>query len=142
MGKCDCYRERNVTRYNGIFGMQNSLEGYCVGTKECEVCNCGADESKCNFYPEKRKKAKKMLNTAEMWIVANEDGKTYIVNQGTIAYSKQKGLFYTDDNRPCKLRNFYDWELDAFFSLEWEEMPEKTMTREEAEKQLGVKIVD
>ena len=29
----------------------------CRGTKECDVCSCGGDESKCDFYPEKREKA-------------------------------------------------------------------------------------
>ena len=25
----------------------------CSGTKEVDVCNCGGDRSKCDFYPEK-----------------------------------------------------------------------------------------
>lgn len=29
----------------------------CWGTKEMEECSCGGDESKCNFYPDKRVKA-------------------------------------------------------------------------------------
>lgn len=28
----------------------------CFGTKDREYCNCGGDESKCDFYPEKRNK--------------------------------------------------------------------------------------
>lgn len=31
--------------------------GVCWGTKECEACSCGGDESKCDFYEDKRKKA-------------------------------------------------------------------------------------
>lgn len=27
----------------------------CWGTKECEECSCGGDETKCTFYPEKRR---------------------------------------------------------------------------------------
>lgn len=34
-------------------------EGRCWGTKECEPCNCDGDETKCDFYPENRKRAKK-----------------------------------------------------------------------------------
>lgn len=41
MSKCDYYRF-----------------GECWGTRERDRCNCGGDESKCNFYPEKREKAK------------------------------------------------------------------------------------
>lgn len=26
----------------------------CGGTKEVDLCNCGGDRSKCDFYPEKR----------------------------------------------------------------------------------------
>ena len=141
MKKCDCYRERSVTFYNGIFGMQNYLEGYCVGTKECDACNCGGDESKCDFYPEKRKKNEKMLNTAEMWLKAQENNKTYLVEQGTVAYSKSKGLFYVSDHSLCDLINFKEWSINDFFNLKWAEIPEKTMTRTEAEKQLGIKIV-
>lgn len=45
---CKCYHaERN------FFGKI----GVCWGTKECEACSCGGDESKCDFYEDKRKKA-------------------------------------------------------------------------------------
>lgn len=44
MARCDCYH-------------QHGLKFLCYGTKEMEECSCGGDESKCNFYPEKRKQA-------------------------------------------------------------------------------------
>ena len=31
---------------------------YCTDTKECDVCKCGGDLSKCDFYPKNREKAK------------------------------------------------------------------------------------
>lgn len=31
--------------------------GECWGTKEKENCKCGGEESKCDFYPEKREAA-------------------------------------------------------------------------------------
>ena len=31
--------------------------GVCWGTKDCEACSCGGNESKCDFYEDKRKKA-------------------------------------------------------------------------------------
>ena len=49
--ECDCYR-----RYPDILG---ETIGRCLGTKDIETCDCGGDESKCDFYPERRKKSKK-----------------------------------------------------------------------------------
>ena len=45
---CKCYHaERNFLGKIGV----------CWGTKECEACSCGGDESKCDFYPEVRKRS-------------------------------------------------------------------------------------
>lgn len=49
--ECNCYRQY-------IDSLGKSF-GRCLGTKEIEICNCGGDESKCDFYPERRKKSKK-----------------------------------------------------------------------------------
>lgn len=48
--ECDCYRQY-IDRLGKSFGR-------CLGTKEIEQCDCGGDESKCDFYPERRKKSK------------------------------------------------------------------------------------
>ena len=121
---CDSY-----TTYSG--------ESRCLGTKEIDRCGCEGDESKCDFYPEKRKVAQKTLNTAEMWLKAQEDGKTYIVKQQTLCYSKQRGLFHATN---CH-SNFNNFTLDKFLSLEWTEMREEIMTKAEAEKKYGIRIV-
>lgn len=127
---CDSY-----TTYSG--------ESRCLGTKEIDRCNCGGDESKCDFYPEKRKAAEKMLNTAEMWLKAQEDGKTYIVKQQTLCYSKQRGLFYSTDLTPYNnLSNFANFTIDRLLSLEWQEMQKEIMTKVEAETKFGIRIVD
>lgn len=64
MEKCECYHEgpKLITKPH-IFGSSPSLEiiGRCHGTKEREECTCGGDESKCDFYPEKRKAAKEKV---------------------------------------------------------------------------------
>ena len=133
MGQCNCY---NV-RIDRIYGNETKY-GVCLGTKEVDRCNCGGDESKCDFYPEKRKAAEKTLNTAEMWLKAQEDGKTYIVKQQTLCYSKQRGLFHATN---CH-SNFNNFTLDKFLSLEWTEMSETIMTKAEAEKKFGIRIVD
>ena len=49
--ECDCYGQ-----YIDCLGKSF---GRCLGTKEIETCDCGGDESKCDFYPERRKKSKK-----------------------------------------------------------------------------------
>ena len=133
MGQCNCY---NV-RIDRIYGNEMKY-GVCLGTKEIDRCNCGGDESKCDFYLEKRKAAQKTLNTAEMWLKAQEDGKTYIVKQQTLCYSKQRGLFHATN---CH-SNFNNFTLDKFLSLEWTEMSETIMTKAEAEKKFGIRIVD
>ena len=130
---CDSY-----TTYSG--------ESRCLGTKEVDRCNCGGDESKCDFYPEKRKAAEKMLNTAEMWLKAQEDGKIYECINGDIAYSKATGLVDKDNfNVVWQLSN---WDCDRAKALdnllggcEWREMPITIMTKHEAEVEFGIRIV-
>ena len=43
---CDCFEK----------GEKND---YCRGTREKDWCNCGGDESKCDFYNHARDKAKR-----------------------------------------------------------------------------------
>ena len=84
------------------------------------------------------------MNTAEMWLKAQEDGKTYECINGDMAYSKVYGLV-------CKYDFDEDWNLDAWkengakgidylLSCKWEEM-NNVMTIKEAEEKFGIKIV-
>ena len=62
MGKCDCYHvtEGRGYRYDTVTGkpIPHTYEyGICLGTKERERCSCDGDEVRCDFYPQKRKKA-------------------------------------------------------------------------------------
>lgn len=130
---CDSY-----TTYSG--------ESRCLGTKEQDRCSCDGDESKCDFYPEKRKAAEKKMNTAEMWLKAQEDGKIYECINGDIAYSKAMGLVDKDNfNVVWQLSN---WDCDRTKALdnllggcEWREMPITIMTKHEAEVEFGIRIV-
>lgn len=45
--KCECWDEVHP-------GWAYS-SGVCNGTKERDACDCGGDERKCDFYPERRK---------------------------------------------------------------------------------------
>lgn len=58
--KCDCYieEERIVNWYNP-FNYQTKTISICNGTKERDVCSCGGDINKCDFYPEIRAKERK-----------------------------------------------------------------------------------
>lgn len=65
--KCPHYRTRTVKHYlseyekgfyaalhNGIhIEYTDEEQPYCFGTKNCEVCHCGGDKRKCDFYPTK-----------------------------------------------------------------------------------------
>lgn len=42
---CSCYDDRQ--RYDG-------RRGICLGTRECDPCDCGGDIRQCDYYPEKR----------------------------------------------------------------------------------------
>lgn len=122
---CDSY-----TTYYG--------ESRCLGTKEVETCSCGGDESKCDFYPEKRKEDEKKMNTAEMWLKAQEDGKTYYSKEADALYSKEFGLVEEGDiSQKVSMGDFPTFE--HLMKSKWEEV--KVMTKAEAEKKYGIRIV-
>lgn len=149
---CDCYHS-----------LPNN-KGECWGTRERERCYCNGDERYCSYYPEKRNSAidaerkdenmskdmnkeKIALNTAEMWLKAQKNGKTYVSDYAM--YSKATGCVdrkfrniglglgaWATMNNEDKKR-----ELDHLMSAKWyEEVP--VMSRAEAESKLGVKIID
>ena len=133
MGQCDCY---NV-RIDRIYGNEMKY-GVCLGTKEIDRCNCGGDESKCDFCPEKRKKAEKLLNTAEMWLKAQEDGKIYYSEKADALYSKEFGLVEEEDiSQKVSMGDFPTFE--HLMQSEWEEV--KVMSKAEVEKKFGIRIV-
>ena len=141
MGQCNCYEIRlEPIETNSIF---QHTYGVCLGTKEIDRCSCDGDESKCDFYPEKRKAAEKKMNTAEMWLKAQEDGKTYISEPQTLCYSKYRGLFHVTDltsyNNLCIFNNT---TIDEFLGMRWQEMQQEIMTKLEAETKFGIRIVD
>ena len=134
MGQCDCY---NV-RIDRIYGNETKY-GVCLGTKEVDRCNCGGDEFKCDFYPEKRKVVEKKMNTAEMWLKAQEDGKTYYSKEADALYSKEFGLVEEGDiSQKVSMGDFPTFE--HLMKSKWEEV--KVMSKAEAEKKYGIRIVD
>ena len=70
MSKCDCYRVQAERRYFSDYDKgyaaaqgrylsdyEDTYKGVCLGTKESDVCDCGGDKSKCNFYERVRAEA-------------------------------------------------------------------------------------
>ena len=136
MGQCKCYEARlEPIETNSIF---QHTYGVCLGTREIDRCNCGGDESKCDFYPEKRKVAEKKMNTAEMWLKAQEYGKTYYSKDADALYSKEFGLVEEEDiSQKVSMDDFPT--IEYLMPSEWEEV--KVMSKAEAEKKYGIKIV-
>lgn len=138
MELCNCW-EQHTKYITGDNYCYTQTVGICNGTKEREECTCNGDVTKCNFYPEKRKK-NKIMNTAEMWIKAQEDGHCYEMimpqsNSDEIFYQKDEGLF-DGDNCPITLDNFENF--DDFMNEQWRL---RTMTKSEAEARFNIKIV-
>lgn len=134
MENCKCWeKEEVIMGYYHDYPMKK-VKQICNGTREREECSCDGDESKCNFYPDKRKESKSM-NTAEMWIKAQEDGKTYYCCD--VKYQKDIGLIEIATEEP--------WPLDAWTNLndlmneKWEVY--QTMTKSEAEAKFNIRIV-
>lgn len=83
------------------------------------------------------------MNTAEMWLKAQEDGKIYECIDGDMAYSKEYGLTDKFDfNDGWSLGAWGDRGadgLDDLLSCEWKEMV-NVMTISEAEERFNIRI--
>ena len=58
---CDKYHQtvtvlQSAAQYEAVCESWESCDHYaiCNGTKEREMCHCGGDVNKCDFYPKKR----------------------------------------------------------------------------------------
>lgn len=135
MEKCSCWNIKSaVTKWRNGTPIDVETVQYCNGTKEQEACSCGGDVSKCDFYPEKRKESKGM-NTAEMWLKAQEDGKTYY--WGDVKYQKDIGMVSIRGERPWSMSAWQSF--DYLMNGKWK--PYQTMTKSEAEAKFNIKIV-
>lgn len=122
MDKCECWG--NLLTWQ-----------YCNGASK--ICSCDGNKSKCDFYPEKRKESK--MNTAEMWLKARENGKTYKLADvtRTVYYRDGKGLF---DAKGYYVSIDHWCGIDTFMNEQWEEaIP--VLTKSEAEAKFNIKIV-
>lgn len=76
MSKCDCYHvEPEIHCFvdeNGVPIYESINVPRCCGTKESDVCDCGGDKSKCNFYERVRAEAAKEKNLSTSKDVLDE----------------------------------------------------------------------
>ena len=76
LSKCDCYHTQKKRRYtfHPITGNPIGHDvdvSVCYGTKEIDECHCGGDRTKCDFYADVRKAARKEQNTRK-WISTSD----------------------------------------------------------------------
>ena len=57
MNKCDCYHIQPTIKYKDDCIPFMAHDGVCWGTREQDICSCGGDRTKCDFYPEVRERA-------------------------------------------------------------------------------------
>lgn len=133
MNKCKYWHPIRTPYYS-------TCSGQCFSTKRMNYCKCNGNLEECDFFPEKRKENKTM-NTAEMYLQAKEDGKFYKIcstRGDPIFYQKDRGLIDEDE---C-LVSIQKWDcFDDLIEETWE-LCNNIMTRAEAERALGVKIID
>lgn len=113
--------------------------GFCVCIKHGRTaCSCDGNLANCDFYPEKRKETE-IMNTAEMWTQAQENGKTYQLIQENVMiyYRKDKGIFDSDGHHVAIDRL---GEIDTFMKRSWQETT-PVLTKSEAEAKFNIKIV-
>ena len=79
MSRCSCWHRESYRSYDQWHDCLREYErDVCWGTKEREECSCGGDESKCDFYPEKRDEKHKATKFTELM---NSDWKPVMSKQ-------------------------------------------------------------
>lgn len=125
MDKCSNYIERSWSnRY-----------GYCKATKNYGLCNCLGNVSECSYYPEKRNKK---MTTLDMMIEAKTNGKTY--RGDDMLYNAERG--FHDRLGKKWYGDAFNYLNDLFEIDTWQEDNTVYMTKSDAEKKYGIKIVD
>ncbi len=123
MEKCNCY----------INHPWSNKYGYCMGTKNRDLCTCQGDESNCDFYFGKEKK----MTTLDMMIEAMANGKTYRAND--LLYNTKLGFHNKIGNK--WQGSAFDY-LNTLFEIDkWQMDSTIYMTKSEAEEKYGIRIV-
>ena len=148
--KCEYWRSSSkIIGWDNDVPILDETYEYCIGTKEQEICKCKGDKNKCDFYPEKREeniitKNTNIKNTAEMWLDAQNTGKSYQSTNGNFIYQANKGLFYKATMKRCPLEMWdieEDNALNNLMKTEWKEC-KNILTKTEAENKYNIKIIE
>lgn len=129
---CNFYKQIHTT----YCGMPSILH-VCNGTKNRNECTCDGNEAMCDFYPERRYKSKNLLTTAEMWLAAQKDGETYVTDFLHTSYQKDEGFFVNDKYKYIDTPSLAEW-----MNKMWKKQEKRKLTKEQAEKEFDIKIVD
>ena len=105
---CKCYHaERNFLGKIGV----------CWGTKECEACLCGGEESKCDFYEDKREKATLKITNGDYmprWIPVTETPPRKVGDDGYNGYLVYaNGYYKVSDYTTDKFDNVPYFHVDG-----------------------------
>ena len=129
MEKCEYYKVKEFE------------QPICANHKYHLECNCGGDRKKCDYFlvireeARQQEKENKYMNTAEMWLKAQEDGKIYYC--GPLEYQKDFGLRFSETKG---IPDRGAWiSLNQFMKEQWYSCP--IMTKSEAEAKFNIKIV-
>lgn len=103
MKKCDCHHSKT---YISVDDLKGSIKHECWGTRERDICSCGGDRTKCDFYPEVREKALSEIEPEfGEWI--------------SVEYNKPKNNgYYLCWYMKSKCGNKEEWQIDKFY---WED---------------------
>ena len=118
MEKCNSWESQIVSSYSVSENEEKEIQR-CLTTLNYEECNCNGNKENCNFnfY----KKEPKTYSTAEMWLMAQKNGKTYVCED--MSYNKEVGLYDMDNKIPWP---FPGWDrvqvwFDTLLSYRWKE---------------------
>ena len=117
-------------------------DGRCFGTKEMDPVSCDGNPQKCkfNFLKKELNLQKDKMNTAEMWVKAQEDGKFYKCYD--VAYCRDYGFVDANDLKTPWFVEAVGGELDDFLKIQgWKEM-NNIISKSDAEEKLQMKIID
>ncbi|MBO7731592.1 MAG: DUF551 domain-containing protein [Methanobrevibacter sp.] len=117
---CKCYHaERNFLGKIGV----------CWGTKECEACLCGGDESKCDFYEYKRKNATPNTTNADSmkeklyWVPLTENLPDKSGHYLGVINGETHEVYY-DHESHIWVDPVEEWEDWTRFVTHWMSLPE------------------
>jgi hypothetical protein len=127
MKKCDCYHIQSTIKYKDDCIPFMAHDGVCWGTREQDICSCGGDKTKCDFYPEVREKALQEMEPEFGEWVSVEDRLPDVDNDYLCAIQKSKSKYVTIRSYSQK-RKWYGISFGYYYSqpnvTHWMPLPE------------------